>query len=155
MAAQLPDTIAINGEKANLYSNPLEEYWIHRAKNRPEFYSVPNCRRGYIGDWIIRDNQLFLKGIDGNFRKRYLILLKKWVPCTLRSLFPGYRKGLIKATWFSGKLRIPRGKMTMYEHAGYDSRFEKELIITVEKGDVVKMVTLDNMQKTLVVTAAK
>jgi hypothetical protein len=155
MAAQLPDTIGINGEKANLYSNPLEEYWIQRSRKRPEFYSVPNCTRGYIANWLIMDKQLFLKGIDGNIRKRSLIFLKKWAPCTLKALFPGYGKGLIKATWFSGRLRIPRGKMTVYEHTGYDSRFEKELIISVDNGDVIKMVTLDNMQKTLVVSEAK
>ena len=39
--------------------------------------------------------------------------------------------------------------MTMYEHNNYDSRFEKETIITVEYGAVMKTVTLDYTQQTL------
>jgi hypothetical protein len=57
----------------------------------------------------------------------------------------------VKADWFSGKLRIPTGNMTQYEDSGYDSRFEQEIIITVEHGDVLKTRTLDYTQRTLVV----
>jgi hypothetical protein len=55
--------------------------------------------------------------------------------------------------WFSGKLRIPYGKMTEYVHEGYSSHFEKELIITVEKGNIIKEVMLDYTQQRLVVTS--
>ncbi len=56
----------------------------------------------------------------------------------------------VKATWFSGKLRVPKGKMTMYEHHGYDSRFEQETIITIDKGRLIKMVTVDFANSVLI-----
>ena len=43
--------------------------------------------------------------------------------------------------------------MTMFEDRGYDSRFEKEQIITINRGEVLKSVTLDFMEKRLVVTS--
>ena len=60
---------------------------------------------------------------------------------------------LVKASWFTGKIRIPIGKMTMFEDRGYDSRFEKEQIITINRGEILKSVTLDFMEKRLVVTS--
>ena len=57
----------------------------------------------------------------------------------------------VLANWFSGKLRVPAGNMTQYEHFSYNSRFEKEIIITVDKGQVIKMVTLDYTQQKLIV----
>lgn len=41
--------------------------------------------------------------------------------------------------------------MTMYEDSGYDSRFEKEYIVTIHEGEVVKMVTIDFKKKSLVI----
>jgi hypothetical protein len=66
-------------------------------------------------------------------------------------LFPKAGTGGVKAVWFSGKLRIPQGKRTLYVHHEYDSRFEREMVITIEKGTVVKTVTLDNVQQRLLV----
>ena len=43
------------------------------------------------------------------------------------------------------------GKMTLYNQNGYDSRFEKEQIITVNRGDILKIVVLDNVQHELIV----
>jgi hypothetical protein len=55
----------------------------------------------------------------------------------------------VKANWFTGKLRIPQGKMIEYESKNYNSRFEKETIITVNKGNIVKSVTIDNCERRL------
>jgi hypothetical protein len=153
MAAQVPDRILLDGEHQNLYSNPLESFWNSNGKKRPAFFSQPNCERGYRASWEIRSNQLFLADIEGYFSRRFLLFWRKSVPYTLR-LFrsrPAYEP--VKASWFSGKLRIPQGKMTRYEHSGYDSRFEKEIIMTVEKGNLIKVVTLDYTQHTLYLNA--
>src|SRR5258708_1878650 len=116
MPAQLPDRIFMNGEYMDLYSNPLEQYWIKLDKRRPAFYPLPNCKRGYVAWWEIKDNQLFLRDIDGNFEKRSIFSGKKSARYTLKNLFPKYSHKLMKAIWFSEKLRIPCGKMTLYEH---------------------------------------
>jgi hypothetical protein len=153
MAAQLPDKILFEGEWRDLYSNPLEDYWVKRGKKHPAFLPASNCRRGYIASWEIQNNHLYLKAIDGNIEKKFLFFAKRTASYTLKSLFPRSMNKLVKAIWFSGKLRIPLGKMTMYEHHAYDSRFEKEQIITIDRGEILKSVTLDFMQKKLVVTA--
>lgn len=152
MAAQLPDRILLNGEYLNLYSNPLELYWTSLQKKRPLFQVFPNCKRGYLADWEIRAEQLFLTGVEGTYQVNFLFF-KRLFRYTLKNLFKKSANKLVKAKWFSGKLRIPLGKMTLYQHAGYDSRFEKELIVTVDKGNVIKTVTLDFTKRTLEVNS--
>lgn len=153
MAAQLPDWITINGAYRDLYSNPLEQYWTRFGKRRQAFYPTLNCTRGYIASWEVQDNQLFLLGIDGNYERRSILFGKKLKRFTLKTLFPNVKQKRVKADWFSGKLRVPDGKMTHYEHSHYDSRFEREIIITIHKGDLLKMVTLDYTQKILTLNA--
>lgn len=150
MAAQRPDIIWLNGEKMDMYSNPLEEYWIKKKKKRPPFYKLDICWRGYVATWEVVKDQLILRDIDGTIEERGLFG-RRSAKCSLRTFFPKQSAQGIKATWFSGKLRIPRGNMIQFEDSGYDSRFEKELILTVNHGDIIKAITLDYTQRTLVV----
>jgi len=143
MAAQLPDSIIINGSPMDLYSNPLEEYWVKTKKQRPHFYKLISCQRGYVATWEIKEMQLFLNEISGSYIKRILFFAHKKIRYSTVILFPRSKGKPVKANWFTGKLRIPSGPMTMYEHSGYDSRFEKEIIITVDKGNILKTVSLD------------
>jgi hypothetical protein len=153
MAAQLPDRILINGVHMNLYSNPLEQYWIRTDKKRPKFCELYECLRGYVANWEIKENQLFLRDIDGNFEKKSIFFGVESARYSIKTLFPKAKARPVKASWFSGKLRIPKGKMTMYAHNEYDSRFENEIIVTIEKGNVIKMVTIDYNKKVLIVNA--
>lgn len=150
MAAQIPDILILNGNLMDLYSNPLEEYWIKLRKRKPQFYKLISCQRGYVATWEIRDKQLFLNEVRGNYLKQLLFFIRKKSKVSLRDLFSKSKGNPVKAEWFSGKLRIPSGPMTMYEHKGYESRFEKELIITIEKGNVLKMVSLDYTHQRLI-----
>lgn len=150
MAAQVPDKILFSGEALDLYSNPLEQFWINAKKVRPTFISSRDCVRGYIAGWEIRNNKLLLKEIEGNYIRNY-VFFKKPSRYTLKKLFPRSKNRPVVATWFSGKLRIPIGDMTLYEHSGYDSRFEKEFIVTIHEGEVVKVVTIDFKEKSLVI----
>ena len=150
MAAQLPDKILFDGKILDLYSNPLEQFWTNAKKVRPAFFSSQECTRGYIADWEIRDNKLLLKDIEGFYNRNYIFFRKK-TKYTLKTLFRKSKNRPVSAVWFSGKLRIPIGNMKYYEHSGYDSRFEKELIITIQRGEVIKMVTLDYIEKSLVI----
>jgi hypothetical protein len=150
MAAQLPDKILFNGEQLELYSNPLELFWTGTKKSRPQFFTSDECKRGYVAGWEIRNNTLLLREVDGFYNRNYVFFRKK-VRYSLKNLFPRSKNKPVKASWFSGKIRVPIGKMTLYEHSGYDSRFEKELIISIHEGEVVKVVTLDMKEKSLVV----
>jgi hypothetical protein len=152
MAAQQPDKILFNGENLDLYSNPLEQFWTNRRKGREAFISTPECSRGYVAAWEIRDNKLLLKDIDGDYNRNF-IFFRKAAKYSLTKLFPKSNGRPIVASWFSGKLRVPIGKMILYEDSSYDSRFEKELIITIDKGEIVKVVTIDFKEKSLVINS--
>jgi hypothetical protein len=152
MAAQQPDKILFNGENLDLYSNPLEQFWTSRRKGRHAFISTPECSRGYVAAWEIRDNKLLLKDIDGYYNRNF-IFFRKPAKYSLTKLFPKSNGRPVIASWFSGKLRVPIGKMILYEHSGYDSRFEKEFIITIDKGEMVKVVTIDFKEKSLVINS--
>ena len=152
MVAQLPDTILLNGLHQPLYSNPLEDYWALLRKKRPAFHPSPDCKRGYFALWEIRGNYLFLKEVDGVYYRKALFFWRKLARYSLKILFPKAGNRLVKATWYSGRLRIPQGKMTLYDE-DYGSRFEQEIIVTIEKGMIKRMVTLDNMKRLLTVNS--
>ncbi|MFZ1808405.1 MAG: hypothetical protein WAU36_14335 [Cyclobacteriaceae bacterium] len=151
MAAQLPDIITLESKEMDLYTNPLEPFWETSGKRKPNFKQTENCKRGYVAGWAIKDNQLVLNQIKGKHYARTFFFGDKLVEFSMKKLFPKSKSSYILANWYSGKLRIPAGPMTQYEHYNYNSRFEKEIIITINKGKVIKMVTLDYTQQKLVV----
>jgi hypothetical protein len=57
-------------------------------------------------------------------------------------LFPG-AGDCIRATWFSGELRVPRGRQLLYVHMGFGSVYEQDLIFTVERGRITKKEIVD------------
>src|SRR4051812_3780045 len=111
MAAQLPDKVLVDGEEWDLYSNPLEQYWMRQVKKRPDFLPLPDCKRGYIANWEIKNGQFFLKSIDGNFEKRSLFFAPEQARYSLNDFMPKANNKPVLAKWFSGKLRIPKGQM--------------------------------------------
>jgi hypothetical protein len=129
---QIPESIIIDGQKQSLFTNPLESYY---GKNNPRPpFKAPNTAtwRGYVGTWEIDRGVLYLKAI------------RAWTPqgqVGLEALFPGH-KGRVAATWFSGQLRVPQGKVLKpyVPHPIY----EKYLMVTVEKGRVVRQEIVDN-----------
>ncbi len=143
MAAQLPDKVLVDGQWLELYSSPLELYWTRTGRRRPAFYANSNCKRGYIASWELKNNKLLLRRIDGDYRRTLFFFFKRRSPFNLKTLFPKADLRPVKAVWFTGRLRIILGKMVLFEDNGFDSRFEKEQIVTVEKGDVCKIVTVD------------
>lgn len=155
MSAQLPDKVLVDGQQWDLFSNPLEQYWMRQYKKRPNFLELPNCKRGYVAHWEIKDNQFFLKSIDGNHEKRSLFFGPEEARFSLNDLIPKANNKPVLAKWFSGKLRIPKGRMTLYEHQGYGSRFEKETIITIDKGNLTKMVTIDYTKSVMTIDAQR
>jgi hypothetical protein len=129
---QFSDILYLNGQKHSLDSLPLETYY-GPGNPRPKF-RAPNTAtwRGYIATWEIDRGVLYLKAI------------RAWTDrgeVGLPDLFPG-RKGPVAATWFTGKLKVPQGKIikVAVPHPIYG----KYLMITVEKGRVVSQEIIDN-----------
>jgi hypothetical protein len=58
--------------------------------------------------------------------------------------------GKVFAFWFSGDLTVPKGEMIEYVHMGYMSKYEAELVLTIEKGKMIDSVEYDNKAKEIV-----
>lgn len=132
--AQRPDILIHEGHEYPLFSNPLESYY-GRDNPRPRF-TFPDTAtwRGYVATWEIDRGVLYLKRIEAWLDGREV---------GLDYLFPGH-PGMVEATWFTGQLRVPQGKMLQYIHMDYESIYERDLIITVQRGRIVKQEIVDN-----------
>lgn len=137
--AQRADKLDYKGETHKLYSTPLEEYWTD-ANPRPAAH-LPwvstACWRGYVGLWAIRDGFLELTGLEPCRNKDPKLPLDK--------ILPG-RTLPLRATWFTGVLRLPQGKMLGYVHMGFQSRYERDLLLTIDHGKLVREVLVDNVE---------
>jgi len=146
MTAQIPDSIAIDGAQHMLFSEPLEAYYSD-YRPRPSFAPGNTANwRGYIASWEIRDNRLYLSGIKAEVCDRagpQGWRCDKRHPIGLKDLFPK-GNGMVFAEWYSGTLRVPLGKQMNYVHMGYQSTYEFDLLIVVEKGIVTSTTTVDN-----------
>ncbi len=135
---QFGDVIIYEGKKEQLFTNPLQPYLQERGIKFKGTCSA--CWRGYQATWEVRDSAL------------YLVRLKE---CTCRDtdrdiplsrIARGYPKELM-ATWYSGELRIPQGKMLQYYHAGYASVYEYDLLLTIREGRVVETKKIRNTKQ--------
>ncbi len=129
---QFSDILYLNGQKHSLDSLPLEAYY-GPGNPRPKF-RAPNTAtwRGYIATWEIDGGVLYLKAI------------RAWTErgeVGLPALFPG-QQGPVAATWFTGKLKVPQGKVL--KPAVPHPIYGQYLMITVEKGKVVNQEVIDN-----------
>jgi DNA-directed RNA polymerase specialized sigma subunit len=51
------------------------------------------------------------------------------------------------ADWFTGVLRVPRGEMLAYVHMDFESIYEQDLLINVERGRVTGQRIQDNRDR--------
>ena len=133
MTAQIKEIIFYKGEKKLMATEPLSSYLKNRKDIDFTFHSTA-CWRGYLGTWEIRDTKLFLIDLKG--------WLKGNKEVGLSYLFP--EKNEVFANWFNDNIRIPHGKMLKYVHLGYESVFEKDLILNFKKGVLINEEIQDN-----------
>ncbi len=129
---QTGELIIYQSDTLELLSTPLTPY----LSNDTSFYEkIPALKygcstalwRGYVGLWKIDKDKLYLIDIFtcGDKEK------------SLKStLFP-YSSGAIMATWFSGELIIPKGKMLQYFHTGFARIYEKNINLSIKSCNVV------------------
>ena len=132
MTAQFGETLEYNGVNYYLATEPLEPYL---EKHNIKFYAwCTACWRGYTSKWSIEDGMLYLTDLHGFISTDDNgELMNKSVG--MDYLFPGQDKVL--ADWFSGVLRLPHGEIIRYIHQGYDSIYEKELLLKIVNGKCV------------------
>ena len=135
MTAQIGEQIKYQGVQLTMCTTPLSDYFRFGG-DRPDFQAECTALwRGYVGRWEIVDNRLYLVGLYG--------ILKDDSEASLETVFPDHPDRVF-AHWYSGILRIPQGKLLNYEHAGFASTYEKDLLLSVKKGVITSENTRHN-----------
>lgn len=136
--AQIPDYLILEGETLPIFSNPLESFFGgERPRPRHLFpFSCTACWRGYVATWKVENGELYLvRLVKGNCSS-------KREDIDVKQIFPG-RDLPVKAAWFSGNIRVPRGKQMLYVHMGYGSVYEREQILSFDTGRLTAQHTID------------
>ena len=126
MTIQKKDSIIIKGVKYHLFTTPLDSYWTKRRPKPITRVPSSNCWRGYVATWEIFENDL------------YLIDIKFYAPdgdLGYKCMFHINPEGL-KASWFTGELRIPLGNI-LYSEVCMDYVYDFDLVIRIKKGSLL------------------
>ncbi|MFD1015036.1 hypothetical protein [Winogradskyella rapida] len=137
---QIPDILIWKNDTISLHSNPLGSYSklddLNLFGDKDAGYSTA-CWRGYIAEWKIIDNKLYLSNI---YSCDYFYSENK-TKADLKKLFPKkYNNGIVLANWYSGKLSVPNGKLINKELKIYES----EWLLRIKKGQVINEKQFDN-----------
>ncbi len=131
MTAQYSERLIYQGMEHMLCSEPLGHI-LENTGSTLKFHSPHTALwRGYIGTWAIEADRLYLTGLRG-----YLLEDDKEREVGLDALFSDYPQGVF-AHWFTGELRCPSGERLKYVHGGFNSTYERDLFLRVQRGVVV------------------
>jgi hypothetical protein len=132
MTEQATDHITINGTQLPLYSQPLSLYLRTCAPMlKFKVYGSYNWR-GYVAEWVLQDDGLYLANVFGDQEND--------VPVTVNSLFP-FADGPVPALWCYETLSVPiEEREGFVRDYVYSSRYQREMLITIEAGKVTKTV---------------
>ena len=175
MTAQIRELLIYDQQTYGMTCEPFDQYII---KNKLELrLHWPNTAlwRGYMGEWEITNNKLYLTKISGfgqirnseNFRLGRLELRKKLKEGIITPQDNGHLLMQLKedcmedielslktlfnseekvfANWFSGTIVCPYGEMIEYIHMGYESVFEYEYDFEIIDGELTNITTKTNI----------
>ena len=151
-----------------LCENPLASFLRDRGlrKTRGGMMSSANWR-GYVATWLLYRDRLWLaevssRGVIVDRRKIEVDPTSKIEiepegdqpdgpgfapgpldgrPFSVDGLFPDEHRPPetpVFAEWYSGELRIPEGEMLRYVHGGYGTVHERDRLILIERGRLVR-----------------
>lgn len=137
---QFPEIIEYNDQTYDLYSLPLEALF---AQGTPRTFvqgSLPTaCMRGYVGTWKIEDDWLYLvvlKGMGSDMPRNLLpVIDPTWV-------------SPVPATWYTGTLRIGRGRILDFK-MGFEESREEEIFLEIQNGQLISIQAEDKNNSTL------
>ena len=133
MTAQLADSLLIDGVEHRLLGSPLDPLLASFVGRTPEL--VPSSTadwRGFTARWRLDRDRLLLEDVSGTVRDP----AGRAVPAGPDVLLPGHALPCL-ATWMNGAVRIAAGDVVRYVHRGWESRYEREWVLTVVDGVVV------------------
>jgi len=138
MTAQSREKLLYEGVEYGMATEPLGQYLITRDDIKFVF-TCTNCWRGYYGKWEIINDELFLVNLKAH--------INDYQEVGLEYLFPEKEK--VFAKWFTGIIKIPLGEMLEYIHMGYESIYEKNLMLCFNKGILVLKREVDKHDKNI------
>ena len=104
------------------------------ARRRPDWFMTPE------GKGEARELEP-----EESWRKRAELIDPEERSFNLEGIFPKADRdlvrddeGRVRADWFSGELRIPQGEMRRYVHGGYGSEYERDHLVLIERGVVIR-----------------
>lgn len=121
MAIQQKDRIYLDGELFELLSTPLKAFFETHPDISAFCGTIPECSRGYMASWRIRNNVLYLTGFQQ---------VSPTVVINPRDVLTSPK---IVADWYDGILRIPI-KSDMSNADGDNDPHETEMHIFVQRG---------------------
>jgi hypothetical protein len=136
--SQIPEALIYNGITNDMYSTPLESFF---SAGKPKLFlekpSSTACWRGYVGTWKIEDDELYLVVLQEGHPRTGAIPLDmvnpKWV-------------SPVKATWFTGTIRIGSGKVLM-GGMGISVKRESDIFLEITDGKVMSTRQVDNKEQ--------
>jgi hypothetical protein len=134
--SQIPELLLYEGTTNDMYSTPLESYFSTDNPKPNVFFEHPPttaCWRFYVGTWKIEDDVL------------YLVALQRYPGNEVISLDRVNSKWTspVKATWFTGTIRIGRGKVLM-GGMGFSEKREIDIFLRIENGRILSTHLVDN-----------
>jgi hypothetical protein len=140
MTAQISESIIYEGENRSLLSCPLSDFFSLSDTPSPFQMNCTALWRGYLGSWEIIQGRLYLIEIKAGFDDDN--------QTTLKDIFPGFSDRVF-AHWYTGELRIPDGEQIQYEHNGFGSQYESDILIQIKQGAVESVTIKNNIQGNL------
>ena len=131
--AQQGDILILDGKRYFIQTNPLRPYLQEHPDAVPKSSIIStSCWRGYVATWEVKDSELHLRDVT---------VLRpgkdKSQPEDMSVMFTMFGgQSSVRASWYTGNVIIPDGKVTRYVHMGYASTFERYIVLTVEQGRV-------------------
>lgn len=148
------DVILLDGKQWEVLAKPIETDSVLSQKLRhflpkERSWSTANWE-GYTAYWIIKDDALYLQKVQIELYDKENVNSHtiEYDTEALKEVFaPYYTSEGICAKWFSRKIRLGRGKLIRYEHAGFDRNTEEECVLLLQEGKVVRKQCYHNYKK--------
>jgi hypothetical protein len=141
---QIPDILIFNGDTIPIFGIPLKQLYdkdsikVNYFGNKESCTSTA-CWRGYIANWIIINDHLYLTDI---FSCCYFM---DHVKANLKKIFGNkYIDGKVKADWVTADIIVPKGEQLDYYQTGNMLIYEKELEFQFRGGLLIKTKFYDN-----------
>lgn len=129
MTTQFPEKLRYQGKDVRLWLHPLQSYFVLAGIPSPFTFPSTALWRGYIGNWEIVNNRLYLTSLKG--------MLESGDDATLASIFPEFPNRVF-AHWFSGNLILEQDTQRKKIHSAEGcNAFMRDQFLSFERGVIV------------------